>query len=84
MDYSLVEASLQLVVSICIPLFAGVAVGALVSGVFQAATQIQDPIFGQIGKLVGIGVVILTFGTNYSSQVISFASRIWGGADFFH
>ena len=83
MDYSIVITAFQLVFYLSLPVLAAALGGALVAGVLQVATQIEDQLIGFVGKFAAV-VLLLFFATAYfSNEVLGFTQRVWGGADFY-
>lgn len=58
------------------PLIVSMVVG-LLTGIAQAATQIQDQTLGFVPKLVAVVVCIIALGPLMGSQVIRFTQALW-------
>jgi type III secretory pathway component EscS len=83
MDVSIVASALGLVMSLVLPVILAAAVGALLAGLFRVVTQIEDPIFGYLGRLLGVAVVLYVFQSYFSDKLMEFATRLWGGPDIY-
>lgn len=83
MDYSVVVNALYLVVGLSVPILAAVLAGALLAGVLQTVTQIEDPAFGFFSRLAGAVLALMITGSYVANQLTSFTVRIWGGMDFY-
>ena len=83
MDVSIIASALGLVMSLVLPVVLAAAVGALIAGLFRVITQIEDPIFGYIGRLLGVGAVLYLFQSYFSDKLMEFATRLWGGPDIY-
>jgi len=84
MDFSAVVNALHFAVILALPLLVGVVVAAILAGVLQAATQIQDGAISLVSRLGGIALALYLYGTKISTDLLNYASRLWGGADFYH
>ena len=83
MDYSIVINAFQLVFYLSLPVLGAALGGALLAGVLQVATQIEDQSISLAARL-GAVVLLLFFATSYFfNEIIGFTQRIWGGADFY-
>lgn len=83
MDYYLLTNALTLVVTLSIPFLLAVVVAALFSGIIEAATQIQDPVFGFVAKLAAVLVVGSLVAGYYSGEVTEFSRAMWGNSQFY-
>jgi flagellar biosynthesis protein FliQ len=83
MDQSVVISGLQLAAYLSFITLLAASFGALVAGVLRVTTQIEDAVLGLLGRLTGVLLVLYFASGMYSSQVIDFSTRIWGGPDFY-
>ena len=60
------------------------ASGALIAGVLQVATQIDDPVIGFIGRLSAVVLLFFFAAAFFSSEMHTFTERLWSGTDFYH
>jgi flagellar biosynthetic protein FliQ len=58
------------------PLLASLAVG-LVMGLFQSATQVQDPTLGFVPKLVVVTLTLLAMGPLLGAQLVRFTQALF-------
>ena len=79
----LVASALGLSLQLMLPALIGALVGGLLVGIFQTATQISDEAIGFCGRLLGALVALYLMGGVLSAQLLSFAQRLWGGAEFY-
>ena len=84
MDYTVLVDALQLVVAVSWPVLAAVLAGAVIAGVLRVATQIDDPVISFIGRLCAAAVLGYFAAAHYAGEVAGFATRVWGGADFYY
>jgi flagellar biosynthetic protein FliQ len=78
MDFSLATTGFTLFLTICGWLLAAVVVGAIIMGIFQAITQVQDNSLSFVGKVVAVGLVIYFTKAYFGAEILSFAKSIWG------
>lgn len=83
MDWSLITNALGLVVQLSVPVIAAALAGALIVGVLQAATQIQDEAIGFAGRFFAVLLLIYVAGSQLSDGVVEFTQRVWSGADVY-
>ena len=83
MDYSVVGSALQMVLGLGAPILFAIFAGALLGGILQTVTQIQDPVFGFFSRLVAAIAVLVLLGSYFFGQLSEFAARVWGGMDFY-
>ena len=80
----LFSAAMKLVFSLSLPLFGAVLSGAVLAGILRVSTQIDDSVIGFAGRFAGVTVLLYFSSLYYSKQVLDFAMRVWGSADFYH
>ena len=83
MDFSIVISALQLVFYLSIPIVAMALAGALVAGILQVTTQIEDQVIGFAAKFSAVALLFFLASAYFSHEVLGFTQRIWGGADFY-
>lgn len=83
MDSYLLTNALTLAATLSIPFLLAVVVAAFLSGVIEAATQIQDPVFGFVAKLAAVLVVGSFVAGYYSGEVTEFSRSMWGSPQFY-
>lgn len=84
MDVSIVINALQLVFFLSLPVLAAALLGALLAGVVQVVTQIEDHSISFFGKITGVLLILFVMSSYYSSELLEFTRRIWGGVDFYY
>ena len=84
MDYSILINAFQLVFYLSLPVLAAALGGALVAGVLQVVTQVEDQVIGFIGRLSAIIILFVLATAYFSNEVLGFTQRVWGGTDFYH
>ena len=84
MESALLADALRLVSHLSLPVFLAVLAGALLSGIFRVATQIDDASIGFAGRFAAIALLFYFLSVSLSKEVLDFAVRIWAGADFYH
>jgi len=70
----LVQQALHLVLLLSVPPIAAIAVTALVVGVFQAMTQVQDPAIAQAAKIAAAVVSLMLAGPWIAARAMAFAT----------
>lgn len=83
-DTSLFVSGLQLAIHLSIPILLAILGGAIIAGIFRVATQIDDQLIGLLGRLSGLAVFLYLSAPSIFNQLTQFASRVWGGSDFYH
>lgn len=77
-DLSLATSGLKIFLVIGGWLLVAVAVGALIMGIFQAVTQVQDNSISFIGKVLVLGLVLYFTYEYFGNEILSFAKSVWG------
>jgi flagellar biosynthesis protein FliQ len=67
------QDGLWLVAVVSVPLLVASFLVAVVTGVLQSATQIQDPIFSLVPKLLLVGLMAVLLGPGAVGLVVRFA-----------
>lgn len=80
---SAMEHGFFLVLSVAIPMLIVVAVAAILAGIFKVATQIDDLSIGFFGRTVGAFFFLYFASSYYAPRIVEFATRIWGGSDYY-
>ena len=83
MDYSLVISAFQLVFYLSLPVFAAALGGALVAGVLQVTTQIEDQSISFFAKFAAVAVLFFVATAYFSSEILTFTQRVWAGVDYY-
>lgn len=69
--------TLYLVLLVSAPALGAAVVVALVVGVLQAATQVQEQALAFVPKLVAVALTLAFVGGWMSSEVVRFTSALW-------
>lgn len=80
---SAVEHGFFLMISVAIPLLVVIVISAVLVGFFKVATQIDDISIGFFGRTVGALFFIYFASGYYAPKLVEFATRIWGGSDYY-
>jgi len=80
---SALENALFLLVGVSLPFLIVVVLGAVLSGMFRVATQIDDLSIGFLGRSLAAFAFLYFASSYYGPRVVSYATRIWGGSDFY-
>ena len=84
MEITALQSVLQLILYFGGALVLAALLGGAVAGVLRAATQIDDSAIGFFGRLTAVVLLLYFASSYYSSELVGFTSRLWGGADFYH
>ncbi len=60
-----------------LPALAAILLAALLTGIFQATTQLQDPAIGFVPKLLGGGLALYLFGPWMLAVASQFLQQLW-------
>ena len=82
-DLQLIASALSLVFHIALPLVLAALFAAILSGVLQVATQIQDQVIGFVSKLAGVGLMLYLFAGRFQGQLTRFTEALWGRPEFY-
>lgn len=83
MDGSIILNALGLFVQLVAPVLLAALLAGLVAGILRSATQIDDSIIGYSAKLASVGMALYLLSGRYSTQMLEFTKRVWGGSDFY-
>lgn len=83
MGVELIGNALGLVLQLLIPAIAAMLGAVVLAGILQAATQIEDGVIYLATKVAALSAVLYLASNFYSSNILEFARRMWGGADFY-
>lgn len=75
---ALAQSALVLSVLVVLPVLGAAALVGLLSGGFQAATQIQDAALAHLPRFVVVIGVLLALGPWMGRQIVAFALRAFG------
>jgi flagellar biosynthesis protein FliQ len=84
MDMSNIVAALQLAGYLAGLALLAAAGGGFIAGILRVATQIDDQAISFVGRFAGVALLFYFASSSYSSQILEFTARIWGGADLYH
>lgn len=73
------KQSLFLALNLSLPVLGAALLMGLVVGLFQAATQIQDPGVSQLPRLLAVVLALYASGAFIADELIAFASRAFAG-----
>jgi type III secretory pathway component EscS len=79
----LLNATLQIFISIITPVMILLMILGLVAGVIKVSTQIEDRSFGFAIKFFILFVVFYLFSDNWGGSVAEFAKQIWGNIEYY-
>ena len=83
MDFYLVINALGLVAYLSAIIIIAALVGAAIAGVLRVVTQIDDQVISFAGKLACVSLLFYLVGTYFSSELIEFASALWGRSEYY-
>ena len=72
-----VVEALQLVLWLAAPALVASVLAGLVTGVFQAATQVQDPALSFVPRLLAVAAALLVSGAFMQGRLVAFTTALW-------
>ncbi|MBL7661555.1 flagellar biosynthetic protein FliQ [bacterium] len=82
-DLSLISSAFGLVLQLALPLLAITLLGALILGIIQTATQIQDDSIKFTGKFIAGFCALMLFGLSTLRTLTAYAVRLWGDVQWY-
>jgi len=83
MSLALISQALYLFIKLAILALGSIAFGAIIVGILQVATQIQDSAIGMFGKIAGCAMFLFLFGSSVSNQIVLYSQQLWGDIQFY-
>lgn len=75
---TLAQQALVLSLLVSLPVLVAAAALGLLSAIFQAVTQVQDPALGHLPKLAAVTLALALAGPWMGRQILGFALRAFG------
>ena len=72
-----VVEALQLALWLAAPALAASVLAGLVTGVLQAATQVQDPALSFVPRLLAVAAALLVSGAFMQGKLVAFTAALW-------
>lgn len=73
----LVGEALQLALVLALPALGAAFVVALIGGVVQAATAVQDPSLSFLPRLLAVGVALMLSASLALERLVGFTEKLW-------
>jgi len=74
----LAQDALWLALKLSLPVLGAAFVVALLSGLLQALTQLQDAVLGHVPRLLAVAAVLALFGAGLGGELLAYTRALWG------